>query len=102
MFKLFQLLFIHLLLLKLIIFKLNYFSNMLGLLYCPLGFHPGLMNNRKSGDVKSHNLLVSVRVWLQFGGGKLEKTWALFRLFCLVFTIFSGLSFVICLTVGIC
>lgn len=58
---------------------------MLGLLYCGLGFHPGLINNGKSGDVKPHNLLVSVRVWLHFRGGKLEKT--------LVFTIFSGLPF---------
>lgn len=66
---------------------------MLGLLYCGLGFHPGLINNGKSGDVKPHNLLVSVRVWLHFRGGKLEKTLALLRLFCLVFTIFSGLPF---------
>ena len=65
---------------------------MLGLLYFPLDFHPGLMNNGRSGDVKPHNLLVSVRVWLHFRGSKLVKMWALF----------SGLPFVICLTVGIC
>lgn len=62
---------------------------MLGLIYCPFGFStPGLMNNGKSGDVKSHNPLVSVRVWLHFSGGELEKMWALFRSFSLVFAIF--------------
>ena len=61
---------------------------MLGLLYFPLDFHPGLMNNGRSGDVNPYNLLVSVRVWLHFRGSKLDKMWALFRLFCFILSSF--------------